>query len=309
MEKIEYKGWPNCYRLSNGIVDLVVTADVGPRIIRFGFVGQENEFKEYPETLGQTGGDAWNIYGGHRLWHAPEAQPRTYYPDNGPVEVTWHDDHIHTVQPVENGNGIQKEMEIRLSPDRAQVEVIHRLRNNGPWEVELAPWALSVMAPGGTAIIPLPARGSHPDDLLPTSTIALWPFANMADPRWTWGEKYILLRQDERQPSPQKAGVLAIGDPVGAGWIAYARNNLFLKAFHYFEEAVYPDMGCTVETFTNEDMLEVETLGPVEYLPPGEAVDHVEDWFLFPNVTAPHNDVDVERSVMPHIRSVLSDEE
>ena len=85
MEKVEYKGWSNCVRLSNDLVDLIATTDVGPRIIRFGFVGGENEFKEYEDMMGQTGGDEWRTYGGHRLWHAPEVQPRTYFPDNAPI--------------------------------------------------------------------------------------------------------------------------------------------------------------------------------------------------------------------------------
>ena len=38
MERVEYGGWANCYRLHNDVVELIVTADVGPRIIRFGFV-------------------------------------------------------------------------------------------------------------------------------------------------------------------------------------------------------------------------------------------------------------------------------
>ena len=36
VEKMEYKGWRNSYRVSNGEVELVVTGDVGPRVIRFG---------------------------------------------------------------------------------------------------------------------------------------------------------------------------------------------------------------------------------------------------------------------------------
>jgi len=179
------------------------------------------------------------------------------------------------------------------------------LTNTGPWEVELSPWALSVMPPGGTAIVPLPPRGTHAENLMPTGALALWAFTDLSDPRWTWGQKYVLLRQDENRAAPQKIGVLAPGDPVGAGWIAYARKNLFLKAFHYFEEAVYPDMGSTVETFTNDEMLEVETLGPIEYLPPGESVDHIEDWFLFRDVAPPQNDAEVEQNVLPHIRSVM----
>ena len=55
VERTEYKGWPNCYRVSNGEIELVVTADVGPRVIRFGFVGGQNVFKEFAEQLGKSG--------------------------------------------------------------------------------------------------------------------------------------------------------------------------------------------------------------------------------------------------------------
>ena len=99
MEKIVYTGWPNCYRLANGLVELVVTTDVGPRVIRFGFVGGANVFKEYDAMLGLTGGDEWRIYGGHRLWHAPEGKPRTYCPDNGPVQIEEHPGFVRLIQP------------------------------------------------------------------------------------------------------------------------------------------------------------------------------------------------------------------
>ena len=47
LEKTEYAGWKNCVRLSNGEIELVVTTDVGPRVIRLGFVGGQNLFKEF----------------------------------------------------------------------------------------------------------------------------------------------------------------------------------------------------------------------------------------------------------------------
>jgi len=49
IEKTSYKGWPNCYRITNGTVELIVTGDVGPRIIRYAFTGGPNLFKEFPE--------------------------------------------------------------------------------------------------------------------------------------------------------------------------------------------------------------------------------------------------------------------
>ena len=51
VDKIEYKGWKNCYRVTNGEIELIVTGDVGPRVIRFGFVGGQNLFKEFPDEL------------------------------------------------------------------------------------------------------------------------------------------------------------------------------------------------------------------------------------------------------------------
>jgi hypothetical protein len=300
VEKINYGGWPNCYRLSNGQVELVITTDVGPRVIRFGFPGEGNEFYEDPRTLGTTGGNAWNIFGGHRLWHAPEVPGRTDVPDNSALSLEEHGDFARTVQPVEAGVGIQKEMDFTLVPDKAQVKVVHRLHNRGPWTVELAPWALSVMAAGGRAVLPLPPRGSHSENLLPKNALAMWAYTDMADARWTWGRKYIMLRQDSSQPNPQKIGLTNF-----EGWAAYARNShLFLKTFTPQAGASYPDYESTVEIFTNTDMLELETLGPTVKLNPGQSVEHAENWYLFRDVQVPESDADVDQYVLPKVRSV-----
>ncbi|MGD9144665.1 MAG: hypothetical protein PVI80_03810 [Anaerolineae bacterium] len=297
MERISYKGWPNCYRLSNGLVDLVVTADVGPRIIRLGFVGQDNEFKEFSDMLGQTGGDEWRIYGGYRLWHAPEAQPRTYYPDNEPVQVKEQDGFVRIVQSTEPTTGIEKQIDLWLSPDEAHVIVTGRLRNKNLWPVELAPWSLSVMAQGGVAILPLPPRGSHAENLQPTSSLTLWAYTDMSDRRWTWGSRYVLLRQEPDMETPQKVGAL-----VPDGWLAYARNgHLFVKTFDHVPGASYPDLGCSAEIFTNADFLEAESLAPLVSLEPGAAVEHVEHWFLFRDVPMPENEADVEAHVLPQV--------
>jgi hypothetical protein len=302
MERVTYRGWPRCYRMSNDLIELVVTADVGPRIIRFGFTGQSNEFKEFTETLGLVGGNEWRIYGGHRLWHAPEASPRTYFPDNEPVQAEQHDGFVRIVQPTEPTTGVQKEIDLRLSPGTPHATVIGRLRNESLWPVELAPWSLSVMAQGGVAILPLPPRGSHAENLQPASTLTLWAYTNMSDPRWTWGEKYVLLRQDPGIVAPQK-----IGASVPDGWVAYARDShLFVKTFGYIPGASYPDLGCSAEIFTNADFLEVESLAPLVKLQPGAAVEQVEHWFLFHGVTMPDNDADVETHILPHIRRAMA---
>jgi hypothetical protein len=289
VKKVAYKGWKNCCRISNGKIELIVTTDVGPRVIRFGFVGGQNLFKEYDAQLGKRGGNKWCIYGGHRLWHAPEAEPRTYFPDNFPVAVEKHGNIVRFIQPVETTTGIQKEIDIKLSGGN-RVELVHRLRNAGQWPVELAPWALSVMAPGGTAIVPLPKRGSHPKDLLPGNLLTVWLYTDMSDPRWTWGRKYILLRQDSAPP--QKLGAF-----LPDGWAGYVlHGQLFVKKF-LGAPGHYTDFGCNFETFTNNEMLELESLGALTNLAPGQTAEHRETWSLFDAVPAPTNDRDVDRNI------------
>jgi len=278
MEKKPYGGWDNCITLSNGAIELVATTDVGPRIIRLGYVGGQNLLKEFEEDMGQVGDDWWRPYGGHRLWHAPEAKPRTYVPDNDPVAFHWDGSTLRLVQPTEPDTGIGKVIEITLDAAANHVTVRHVLINHGPWAVELAPWALTMMAQGGRAIYPQAPYRAHTESLLPAGPLVLWAYTDMSDPRWTWGSRYIQLRQDPNAAKPTKAGFRN-----SLGWAAYViEGEVFLKRFTPDPNGAYPDYGCNTETFTNADILEVETLGPLATLAPdgGEAA-HIENWFLF----------------------------
>jgi len=68
IETVSYRGWKHNIRLTNGQVELIVTQDVGPRIVRFGFIGARNVFGELSEQMGGAGETQWMIRGGHRLW-------------------------------------------------------------------------------------------------------------------------------------------------------------------------------------------------------------------------------------------------
>lgn len=280
MERMTYQGWDNCYRLQNDQVELIVTGAVGPRIIHFSLRGGENEFHVFPDDRGQTGGEKWRPYGGHRLWHAPEAPQRTYVPDNTPVDVKAHAAGLRAVQPIEPLTGVRKILEVRLIDRDGGAVVTHRLENAGAAALQLAPWALSVMAPGGVGMFPLPPAGEHPRDLLPRASLVLWPYTDLTDPRWRIGRDGVLLRQDVQARRPQKIGLHS-----DVGWLAYVRGGrAFVKRAARLSNATYPDFGAALEMFTNSDMLEVETLGPFVTLEPGEAVAHVEQWFLLQNV-------------------------
>ena len=275
MEKVKYGGWDNCIRLSNGEMELIVTTDIGPRVIRCGFVKGQNMFHEFPGDMGKKGGNEWRSYGGHRLWHAPEAIPRTYALDNGPVRYEWDGKSLQLFQPVEPTTGIEKEIEITLSSDN-NVTLKHRLINRNLWDVQLAAWCLTVMAQNGRAIFPQEPFRPHPDYLLPARPLVLWHYTNMSDPRWKWGQKYIQLSQDPKATTKQKVGLMDKQE-----WAAFVLgDDVFIKRFAFDQNATYPDYGCNAETFTNNEFIEVETLSPLSTLKPGSGIEHVEHWFL-----------------------------
>jgi hypothetical protein len=287
IQEIPYGGWSHCVQITNNIVDLVITVEVGPRIIRFGFVGQKNELCEVESTMGLTGGDEWRIYGGHRLWHSPESQPRTYEPDNSPVEWKEIPDGIRTSQAVEPRTGIKKEIEITLSTENTGVRILHRLINKGLWPIELSVWSITAMATGGKEIIPLTRKDTG---LLPNQVIALWPYTRLNDPRIKFGEKYIIVQQDPNIKPPLKLGISNEN-----GWASYFNHNhLFIKYYHHVKNAVYPDFGVSYETYTNDFMLEMETLSPLTGLAPGAYVEHIEYWHLFDNITLPEDEDEIE---------------
>jgi hypothetical protein len=310
VEKVEYKGWKDNLRLTNGDAELVITLDVGPRVISYRLADGKNVFFQYPDDLGKSGEKDWHNRGGHRLWVGPEDLTRTYAPDNGPVqyrELEGSDGLGVRLTPApETEYGIQKEMEVRLAPRGSHVTVLHRITNVGEKPTDLAPWALSVMAPGGTEVIPLPPHHPHPgppqnarsaQDYAPTLFLAVWPFLDFTDPRWHFGNKYITLRQDASR-GPTKLGIAH-----KMGWVGYLNGGtLFVKRFGYHEGKHYPDHGCNFETFTNQDMLEIESLGPLIQLAPGKAVEMTENWELAGGVDEVKDEADIDRHVLPKVR-------
>ena len=194
IQKLSYEGWQQNVALSNNHVELIITLDVGPRIISFRTPRGHNVFKNYAEQIGGSGESEWMIRGGHRLWIAPEADV-SYALDNSPVSHEMLPNGIRMENAPVAPWGLRKVLTVTLADDSSEVTVHHRVVNESAKPVEIASWGLSVMAPGGLEIIPTPALGEHPRDLLPNRLIVPWPYTDMTDSRWRFGSEFITLRQ------------------------------------------------------------------------------------------------------------------
>lgn len=300
METITYAGYPDCLRLANDTVELVVSTGFGPRILHYGLHDGPNAFALCPALSQDLGnGEVWKPYGGHRFWTAPEVFPRSYFPDNGPVATAHMDGKtLHIANTTEPTTGLQKQVFIMLAPSGAGARVVHRLTNHTLWPVSVAAWGLSIVANGGRVVLPQEPYVSHDDDLLPARPVVVWKFTEMGDPRWRWGTRYITLRQDDLpEGRPQKVGVYST-----QGWAAHITpTQAFVIHCPVIPEGptAYPDGGSSFETYTDGPFQEMETLSPLRALAPGESLSHTEDWFLAPCAAPADTDDALDTHLLP----------
>ncbi len=285
VKKIEgYKDYGKCVSLSNGIIEALVTVDLGPRIISFGYSGGQNFMNtnraglgcknegNYEEFFGK--GRKWESFGGHRIWLSPESYPETYTPDDKPVKYEETDGGVFFTAAEDTEIGAAKTLELKMKPDSAEMQVKMTVKNISDKNKEFAVWSLSVCAAGGTMIIPM---NTNDTGLLANRVISVWPYTDLSDDRIRFGKKYVTLRQDKTAKTPAK-----LGFDLNCGNAYYLLGDEILhkeyKTLH--PTALYPDGGCSFETYTNGVMLEFETLSPLKTVLPGECNELSETWRL-----------------------------
>lgn len=294
-----YQGWQHCVWMENEFVRLIVTTDIGPRIICFQTIGGENMLFQFSEQMGSVNRPDWIHYGGHRLWHAPQVGDRPNQPDNAPVAWGMEGETLWLDVPMETATLVQKRMEITLASNAPKVHVRHIIYNRGQWPVELAPWALTIMQAGGVEVLPVPQLDTH---YLPNYAVSFWPWTRPDDPRFTWGERYYILRHD-----PENSRWFKIGYRNTEAWGAYFYGNcMFLKFAPEMPGKTYPDYGSTFETYADENFVELESLGPLERIEPDACVSHDETWFLLGDIPTPVDEADIRKRIEPIVSEILA---
>ena len=296
--EFEDQNWGHCLALTNDQVELMIPFEFGPRILRYAIPGGTNPFAEFPAQRANSDQTKWHSYGGHRLWHAPEDIRRSYLPDNTPVTLEYFDSTLLARQAIEPETHLQKEMEIHLDPDNAQARIIHRIRNHSLFEIRLSLWAITVMQPGGRALLPLPPRGSHDGNLQAQTSLNLWAYTDLTDPRWRFGKSCISFDQDPSNSTAQKIGISRHG-----GWLAYLNaRQAFVKKCVFVENQPYPDQNSSLEIYADHKCVELESLSPLTSLQPGASAELIEDWLLIQNIEPASAEAQITQYLAPSVR-------
>ena len=283
-QQIFWEQYGSCLRLSNGSIEAIVSVDVGPRVLFFGFVGGENIMnanrKEFPSVANAAmdshyyPGAVWENLGGHRLWFSPEKMPDTYYPDTNPVAYTLTTHGVILTPLPQHENGLAMEIELIMDEKAPTMEVLHRITNLADEPKDLALWALSVCEKGGLVILPMNDRDTG---LLSNRHIAVWPYTDLGDPRLYFGNRYVTLQQD---PSVNKP--LKLGFDLEKGKLWYVlKNSVFEKSYTpNHPHGRYPDGGVSAEIYTCPFFTEVESLSEQAVLASGATASHTERWTM-----------------------------
>jgi hypothetical protein len=280
IEQVEYAGWKQAYRLTLGAAEMIVVAEIGPRILSLRVGGGPNLLFVDEETLGKGRGDkVWHIYGGHRIWVSPESE-LAYAPDNGPCKVTVEPGKLTIQTSPDATTRLVRRLTISAEGERFAVE--SAAKNTSAFVFPGAIWCLTCVAPAGVIAFPWGGGGS-------------WAVKRIS--HWVqWAEHTSDVRSKQYRPGPDLYNIHPTGEEgkVGThspeGWLALCRPDAtFIKQFEPNMAACYPDGGCSVEVYTCPRFIEMETLGPLGVIGPGEEIAQREWWTLSPKAVDPED--------------------
>jgi hypothetical protein len=270
IEQTRFLEWEQAYRLRLGEAEMIVVTEIGPRILSLTVDGGPNLlFVDEEMEIGRgEGKHAWHIYGGHRVWVAPETED-VYAPDNVPCDVEIADGELTVLAPPSVRTSLQKRLTVRAHDGRFVLE--HGVRNVGDTLYAGAVWALTCVVPRGVVAFPW-GRGGVWD----LKKIVYWN---------RWMDHRSDVTSGQWQPGPDLFRVFPTGEEgkVGTnspeGWVALCREDAtFIKSRQWLPSAHYPDEDCSLQVYTYAAFIELETLGPIVPIYPGSEVTHEETW-------------------------------
>jgi hypothetical protein len=294
VERFRYRGWPDCYRIANGLVEAVVVPAIG-RVMQFSKAGGSvGTLWENPALAGQLPDPAsaeWVNYGGEKVWPAPQSawpehQGRDWPPpaafDARPFSAIATLRGVALTSPVDPGYGIQVERRVELDEERPTMRIRTEYRKLYGPPVEVAIWTIAQMREPERVFMLL-----SEDSRLQNGYLKLMdgePEGLRIDDR---------LLSMARHPSENvKIG----GDAARLVWVG---PTCAVRIDAETGPGEYPDGGCVTQIYTNAGPLayvEMETLGPLAAMTPGDGIERTAEYTLLER-TAADPEVDARKAL------------
>lgn len=301
----EYKGWSNAFKLGNKEIEVVIVPEIG-RIVHLGRVGETNLLRLNEDLLGQNGlgdsGDDWPNFGGDWVWpvaqrHWPDFQDGHWPPslllDGTPwAGRAWRteDGSRHCLVTRDFGTPLHVRVTrtIRLDPTNAQIAVRQRIERLEESPIPVTLWHLTQVRGAEHIVIPVESDSRFDGGVRPVM--------------FDFPEEGVLSPCAETVVyHTQVGGEHKLGSDSPRAWLAaHIGDTVVIARISPGDaEGPYPDGGCTVQLYANEELgyAEMETLSVERYLAPGEQIDNTLRISVHRLETEPETPCDMARTV------------
>jgi hypothetical protein len=279
VEKVEYRGFKDCYRLFNGKAEAIVVAESGGRVLAFQLEGKNVLYAD-PKLDGKS-------LATEKGWFNPDAGRLDIGPETGGVPPRlnmwlgqWKasitgDRELTLDSPKDEKIGVVQRRMFRLDATLPYLLIGQRIENVSNEVTRYCFWGRSLAPAGGICVLPLNPKSKF------AKGWAMYPLkdenlSNPQDPRVTAKDQHLLIRPGGKG---SKFGTDSLD-----GWMAYFRDGLlFAKRYACSEDGKYTDgAGFSAEIWVQEEFIELEPLSPEAVLKPGETYTFTENWWIIP---------------------------
>ena len=276
----DYFGHKNCVVLENADARVVLTGEGGGRVLEYSWKGA-NAMYLSPSQKGWTWDPEeeapWEGPTGGRLDIGPEttipAHPELWLGD-WEVEITG--PRRARMTSVEDGpTGVQLVRDFELAEEGSHLRCTQIIRNVSDKHQSWGHWSRTFAPGGGIVVIPLSETSRFPQHYIRYGPGPVMNF-QPSDPAIRQRDGFL-----EVLGTPEQA---KLGMDSTEGWFAYLMHHdqAFVKRYRTWPERVYGEMAALTISiwYYKNEMCELEPIGPLQPLDPGEAAAFTEDWYL-----------------------------
>ncbi|MEM9367751.1 MAG: hypothetical protein AAGD07_17305 [Planctomycetota bacterium] len=276
----------NCPVLDNGVVRVVLCPSLGGRILEYSLAGKNalwvSEFESSNKPLPRRrDGTAKFPFGG----------PSAGRFDVGPEHVTpkrpllflgeWtsermSDLHVRLTSQACPNSDMRLRRDVVLDTDSTRLKVTQHIENVGSEAIRRCHWSRTFANSSGVTVIPLSGSSSLPNQYMryQDGGLVIWP----EDENLAIRDGFAILRAPARTTK--------YGFDSEEGWLAHLQETglVYVKQFPVAPERAYGELSSfTLATWTPEsgDKVELEPIGPLEWIAPGESASFTETWWVF----------------------------
>lgn len=269
----------NCIELSNETVRVVLEPNIGGRVLKYELNGQnilyvdpaQNGLTEKPKGMYKGPSAGRFDFGPTRV--IPKHDNLWWGKWEGEITGRYS---AQLISQVDEATGVQLIRNFELDSIGTKLKITQTILNKSQEKKRYCYWGRTFVKGGGLTIVPLNPGSRYPKKYLAYGDEKEIFFEPKTEDNLVIDSDIFLLRKT----SAYKKYVMD-GEE---GWMAYlsTNNQLFVKTFDINPEKVYAEMSaCTMSVwFSDDKIVEIEPMGPWEWIDPGKSSSFVEEWYL-----------------------------